>query len=58
MSDKPERHPGLREHNSPAATREAAYDRLRDMGVPKEGARKIAEQSARDTHEKVNRRGR
>lgn len=53
-----DRHPDLRDHSSPAKTREAAYERLREVGVPRDNARKAAEESARQTHEIANRRGR
>lgn len=43
-------------HHSPADTRERAYERLRGDGIPRETARQIAEQAAREAHRNLDRR--
>lgn len=39
------------DHQTPADTRRINYDRLRKEGVPKDNARRIAEEVARRVHE-------
>ena len=45
-------------HETPAETRERSYERLRESGVKKDAARRIADDAARQTHDIVDRRGR
>lgn len=44
-------------HHTTQDTRERAYDRLRESGVTREAAREIAEQTARESHNKLDKRG-
>jgi hypothetical protein len=44
------------QHQSAAESRERNYDRLRETGVHQDAARQIAEQGARELHEKLDRR--
>lgn len=53
MSD----HSDRKIHHSTQDTRERAYDRLRESGVTREAARQIAEQTVRESHNKLNQRG-
>lgn len=43
-------------HHSTQDTRERAYERLRETGVPRDTAREIAEQATRESHDRLNKR--
>lgn len=43
-------------HDSTASTRERSYEKLREAGIPKDNAKKIAEQATRETHEAASKR--
>jgi hypothetical protein len=43
-------------HENAAQTEERSYERLRESGVDRDAARKIASQAARETHESIDRR--
>lgn len=53
MSDQRNR----RIHHTTQDTRERAYDRLRETGVARDVARTIADQAARESHDKLDKRG-
>lgn len=43
-------------HHSTAETRERAYDRARQQGIPADTARAVAEQATRQAHTTLDRR--
>lgn len=47
---------GEKLHENHKATTERSYDRIRDQGVPKDVARKIADSAATQTHVAADRR--
>lgn len=43
-------------HETPALTRERSIEKMREAGIPADNARRIAEDTARQVHEPLNRR--
>ena len=43
-------------HHSTQDTRQRSYDRLRKSGIPRENAKRIAEQATREAHDNLNKR--
>lgn len=47
---------GTKLHETPGLTRERSYEKLRETGVTHDTARRIADDAARQTHDKLNKR--